>query len=149
MNKISFNPSELKVFKRTPAKDIAVSNSSNPFGISFKGKVLNCDVFESTQIKDKPSFTGAVKKRSILAASAIAGTFNAAKKFINESFSKVTESLGNINTLVNNISKKFDMNIVELVKSIRFTRNPYNCKSVNELAKRFNELNQAMTVAAV
>jgi len=149
MSKISFNPSELKVFKRETVKDTTVSNTSNPFGISFKGKVLDCDVFESTQKKDNVSFTGTIKNKSILAASAIAGTVNTTKKFMNESISKVVDSIGNINNLVNNISKKFNMDIVDLVKSIRFTRNPYNGKSVDELAKKFSDLNNELTMVTV
>jgi len=149
MNKISFNPSELKVFKRDTAKAATISNSSNPFGISFKGRVLNCDVFESSQKQDQLSFTGAVKKRSILAASAIAGTFNTTKKFLSESFSKVADSIGNVSTLVNKLSETMNVDVVELVKSIRFIRNPYNGKPINELAQKFRDLNNEMAMSAV
>lgn len=144
MSKISFNPSELKVFKRAAAKDATVSNSSNPFGISFKGKVLNSDVFESSQVKDKVSFTSNIKTRSKLAASAIVGTVNSTKKFFSESISKVVESVGNFNNVVDNISKKMNTDVVELVKSIRFMKNKYNGKPVNELADKFKELNSGL-----
>ncbi|MDD3014120.1 MAG: hypothetical protein PHC34_10495 [Candidatus Gastranaerophilales bacterium] len=149
MQKISFNPADLKIFKRSDAKNATISNSSNPFGMSFKGRVLNCDVFESSQAKEKLSFTSSINKRSKLAASAIAGTYNSAKNYISKSFSGVVDSVANISKFVNTISEKLQIDVVDLVKSIRFTRNPYNGKPVNLLASKLTELNNQLVMTAV
>jgi hypothetical protein len=144
MSKITFNPTELKVFTRAVAKDATVSNSTNPFGISFKGKRLDCDVFESASKNDKTSFTGAIAK-SKLAVSAFAGTIKNTGSNIREKMVKMVESVGNISSIVDGISNKLNMDIVSLVKSLQFGRNKFNGLPVSDLADRFKNLNSIIT----
>lgn len=148
MSKISFNPSELKVFTRATAKEATVNNSTNPFGISFKGKRLDCDVFESQAKKENISF------KSKIASSAVVGTLTNAKNFMSRTMAKISESVnnavasvGNVSNIVNKISDGLNMDIVKLVKSIQFSRNPYNGKPVNQLREKFDILNYNLTNA--
>lgn len=149
MSKISFNPSELKVFSRATAKDATtVNNSTNPFGISFKGKRLDCDVFESQAKKENISF------KSKIASSAVVGTLTNAKNFMSNTMAKITESvnnvvdsIGNVSTIVNKISDGLNMDVGKLIKSIQFSRNPYNGKPVSQLRERFDILNYDLTKA--
>lgn len=76
MEKISINKNGLGIFKISPKKDAVKDStvSSNPFGVHFKGNVIQADVFETTKksdavkesLKEKIANTGKVFKSSIV-----------------------------------------------------------------------------------
>ena len=75
MEKISINKNGLGIFKISPKKDVVKDStvSSNPFGVHFKGNVIQADVFETTKnsvikesLKEKIANTGKVFKSSIV-----------------------------------------------------------------------------------
>lgn len=104
MNKISFNNKELTVFKRALSENTNKNNTHhNPFGISFKGKVLECDVFESSKAV-KPAFEGFGK----VFASALVGCMHTVKNINRELFGPAIEFVRNINQKVSTIWTKLN-----------------------------------------
>ncbi|MBE7706452.1 MAG: hypothetical protein E7Z91_04340 [Cyanobacteria bacterium SIG30] len=82
MQKISPLKTSLEAFKRFKvdrAKNIDLKNNSvatNPFGITFKGTVLQMDVFESASAKAPNKIIERMQEAGKLAASAWTGTIN-------------------------------------------------------------------------
>ena len=61
MEKISIKTGTVNIFKTTGTKHSGETKHSNPFGLSFKGNVLQADVFSSSKAKTKDS-AGVIEK---------------------------------------------------------------------------------------
>lgn len=114
-----------RIFKASPNKIENAGAHTNPFGVSFKGNIINADVFEKTENKSRISFGSnlveRVGERSKLAMSAIVGSVNSVNqafgaridsivKFgrrIKENASRTWESLNNIK-IEDGITKAWD-----------------------------------------
>lgn len=80
MNKISINRNGLGIFKlnaqkTSKPKEASAAGSSNPFGLNFKGNVIQADVFETSKknttnitsgLREKLANTGKVFKSTIV-----------------------------------------------------------------------------------
>jgi len=76
MEKITLNTGSLNVFKSFQTKRATEKrNSSNPFGLSFKGNMLQADVFQVKK-QEGPGLRQRIGERSKLAVSAFVGTIN-------------------------------------------------------------------------
>jgi len=73
MEKISINSTSKNIFRAATKR--VENNQTNPFGVSFKGKILTADVFENKQAK-KINFTGISSIKSKMLSSAIVGSIN-------------------------------------------------------------------------
>ncbi len=84
MEKISINKNGLGIFKTAAKSDAAAkSPSTNPFGISFKGNVIQADVFESSSAAPAEGLKEKVANQGKLFVSSIVGginSFNSALK---------------------------------------------------------------------
>ena len=124
-----------KIFKTAPSKidstSVNNSNHTNPFGVNFKGNIINADVFESSEKADKTSFTGAIAKRVSgkckMLASAIVGSINSMNEAMGSrlntivSFGKragerVSRAWNYLNNT--NLSLHFDAKLVERTKGL-------------------------------
>ena len=77
MTKISFNPAGMGIFKSLTktenTRQAEEHRSSNPFGISFRGNVIQADVFETT---NKDAEKVSIRERGRMFASAVVGNIN-------------------------------------------------------------------------
>lgn len=87
--------------------------ASNPFGISFKGKILKADIFEATA---KPSIKETISQRGKMAASAIVGSLtdlkSAATQRLEQTFKPVVDFGRQVKAHANEIIdrvNKFDL----------------------------------------
>ena len=76
MEKITLNTG-LNVFKNFQIQRASEKKgSSNPFGVSFKGNMLQADVFQVIKKQDGPSLRQKIGEKGKLAVSAFVGTIN-------------------------------------------------------------------------
>ena len=97
-----------RIFKTSQNRVEKAENQTNPFGVSFKGNIINADVFEKSE-QSKISF-GAnlgnkVAAQGRLAKSAIIGSMNS----MNSAFSARLDSIANFGrTIKQNVQKAWD-----------------------------------------
>lgn len=77
MEKISIKTSAVNIFK-TANHTTKEAKHSNPFGLSFKGNVLQADVFSSSKVRthEETGVMGKIAERSRAVKSAIVGGIN-------------------------------------------------------------------------
>jgi len=149
MAKITFNTNGVGIFKsaRTEAKTNAPSHSTNPFGISFKGNVIQADIFQTTANKINAGHM--LRERGKMFMSAVVGNINsfneAIKSRLNSVVSfgrRVKDNVANWWEMAKNTEVTFDMSGLNKFISERFHTNPYG---VNNLLKRpVNELEELL-----
>lgn len=88
-------------------KEIKSENSfaSNPFGISFKGKILQADMFEQTV---KPSIKENIAQKGKMVASAVVGSLTEFKSAAAQKFEPVMEFGRQIKSHTNEIINKIN-----------------------------------------
>ena len=87
MEKISINKNGLGIFKGIGRKEATQKNSttSNPFGISFKGNVIQADVFETAKIaSNKIRINERIANGGRVLKSAIVGGINSFSNAVKE-----------------------------------------------------------------
>lgn len=140
MAKITFNTNGVGIFKsaRTETKTNAPAHSSNPFGISFKGNVIQADIFQTTANREHSGVS--IRERGKMFMSAVVGNINsfnnAIKSRLNTVVSfgrQVKDNVANWWEMAKNTEVTFDMNGLGRFISERFHNNPYG---VNNLLKR-------------
>lgn len=149
MAKITFNTNGVGIFKttRTEAKTNGAAHASNPFGISFKGNVIQADVFQTTSNREGVS----IRERGKMFVSAVVGNINsfnnAIKSRLNSVVSfgrQVKDNVANWWEQAKNTEITFDLNGLSQFVSEKFHNNPYG---VNNLVKRpVNELEEMLKV---
>jgi|GEM_PF-2742133 len=149
MNKISFSsvdqkskPMELKVFKRSNAKDSVISNSSNPFGMTFKGKVLSSDVFESSQEKEKAPIGSKIKNANIAFCAAVANKV----KNIQGTFAKFKAATSGIIATTKHLEEIMKTDVTKkIIGYFNTIRNPRSFQSLSKLKDDFVAYNNMLT----
>ena len=146
MNKISINKNGLGIFKikSQTAEKSANAVSSNPFGLNFKGNVIQADVFETskkatsgltTGIKEKIANTGKTLKSTVV------GGINSFNESLKQKAGgivafgrKAKESIGKAIDFANN----YDLGAViqNKLKTVYETVTSGNQYSVKNLTKR-------------
>ncbi len=145
MAKITLNTTGVGIFKslnKTEAKAQGQSHASNPFGISFKGNVIQADVFQTSAQE-----TSSVKERGKMFMSAVVGNIsafnNSIKERLNSAVSFGRRVRDNVSTWweqAKNTEISFDLSELSRFVSEKFNNNPYG---VNNLLKRpANELEE-------
>lgn len=145
MTKIQFNTNGVGIFKslKSENKNSVQGHSSNPFGISFKGNVIQADVFQTTTAKENTGI--GIREKGKMFMSAVVGNINsfnsAIKSRLNSVVSfgrQVRDNVANWWEQAKNTEITFDLNELSKFVSEKFNNNPYN---VNNLTKRpVNEL---------
>lgn len=145
MAKITFNTNGVGVFKSLTRADKTNTqpHASNPFGISFKGNVIQADVFETASSKEQS--TNLIKEKGKMFMSAVVGNINsfneAIKSRLNSAVSfgkRVRDNVSNWWEQAKNTEVSFDFNELSKFVNEKFQWNEY---SVHNLTKRpANEL---------
>ena len=138
----------VKAAQRTAEKNNAQVNrlSTNPFGVSFKGNVIQADVFESA--KKESATAGIVEKGKLFASAVVSGINNFNEAFnsrINSMVSfgkKITKDAFDTIERIGNTEITFDMTGI---KNRLFPDRQYSVKnltnrSVDELKSMWTEL---------
>ena len=121
MTKITFDTKGVGLFKNIgkTGANIEKKHSSNPFGIAFKGNVIQADVFQTTSVKNATP----IKERGKMYLSAVVGGINsfndAIKARLNSvvSFGKqVRDNVTGLWQQARNTEVSFDLN--ELTKFV-------------------------------
>lgn len=123
--------------------------STNPFGVSFKGNVIQADVFESAK---KTTGTGIAEKGKIFASAVVSGinNFNEAFKSrmnsIGSSFKKITTNVFDKIEKIANTEIKFDMTGIKnrLFPDREYSVKNLATKSVDELKTMWKSLTPAI-----
>ena len=141
MAKITFNTNGVGIFKSLKSEARATEtqqHASNPFGISFKGNVIQADVFQTTA--NKTHIGHSIKERGRMFASAVVGNINsfnnAIKSRLNSVVSfgrRVKDNVSNWWEQAKNTEVTFDLNGLGQFVSEKFNHNP---DGVNNLLKR-------------
>ena len=100
---------------QTPAETKTNKLSTNPFGVSFKGNVIQADVFESNA---KKSDNGIVEKSKLFASAVVSGINN-----FNESFKS------RVNAIVS-FGKKVATNVFDTMERIGNTEISFNMDGI-------------------
>lgn len=90
-----------KIFGAAHAKIEGSGNHTNPFGINFKGNIINADVFETTDTTNNISFKGAalaakVGNRCKMLTSTIVGSIGDMSSAISGRLDTIMESARNV-----------------------------------------------------
>ena len=122
-----------KAAQRTTANQNAQANklSTNPFGVSFKGNVIQADVFESA----KKSSTNIAERGKLFASAVVSGINN-----FNESFKS------RMNSVVS-FGKKITTNVfdtIEIFPDREYSVKNLTNKSVDELKTMWSDLTPAI-----
>ena len=117
MSKIIFKTSKSGIYTR--AESNTNQSSTNPFGISFKGKILASDVFVSSQAENKSMNKMSFKGK--LYTSAIVGSLVSAKNIISQRMNQVIDFVRNISGQVEKIWNKLDQ--IEIMPSLIKSKN--------------------------
>src|SRR5574344_292780 len=152
MEKISSIKSSISknIFKLKSSKkdENVVSNQSNPFGISFKGKMISADVFEKTSSLSQSKLTEKIISRSKLVSSAVVGSIIDLASSISSRLNSVANFGRRIKSNVTSFWEKakntditFDMlNLRNLVKSnVSESRESLSKRPVSELESMLKE----------
>lgn len=78
-----------KIFRTSPNKIESNSNQTNPFGVNFKGKMINADVFETAKPSLVANLSEKVSNRSKMITSAIVGSIGD----VNQAISRRLDSI--------------------------------------------------------
>lgn len=119
--------------------------ASNPFGISFKGKILQADMFEQSV---KPSVKENILQKGKMVASAVVGSLTEFKSAATQKFEPVIEFGRKIKAhtseLINTIHK-FDLTQFK-VPTISKTKSEQASKEIEKLKiKPIDELEEMLT----
>ena len=119
MTKITFN-SGVGIFKSLTTPSVSAENKSaqknvsNPFGISFKGNVIQADVFQTTSVKENS--TNVLKEKGKMFASAVVGNINSFNEAIKARLNsvvafgrRVKDNVANFWTQAKNTEITFDL----------------------------------------
>ncbi len=141
-----------KTAERTAEKNTERTNNltTNPFGVSFKGNVIQADVFESA--KKSISNNSIAEKTKLYASAVVSGinNFNEAfKSRMNSVVSfgrKITKNIFDSIEKLGNTEISFDMNAI---KNTLFPNRQYSVKqlsnrSVDELKQMWQDLTPAI-----
>ena len=141
-----------KAAQRTTASNNAAANtnklSTNPFGVSFKGNVIQADVFESA----KKSSTNIAEKGKLFASAVVSGINNFNESFksrINAIVSfgkKVTSNVFDTIERIGNTEISFDMSGItnKLFPDREYSVKNLSNKSVDELKNMWADLTPAV-----
>ena len=139
-----------KAAQRTTANQNAQTNklSTNPFGVSFKGNVIQADVFESA----KKSSTNIAEKGKLFASAVVSGINNFNESFksrINAIVSfgkKVTSNVFDTIEKIGNTEINFDMSGItnKLFPDREYSVKNLSNKSVDELKNMWADLTPAV-----
>lgn len=153
MEKISINKNGLGIFqgfKKTNKIAERAVNSTNPFGISFKGSAIQADLFEKTANASIKTLGNSIAEKGKMVTSAIVGNLNAFRNSIRNRFDGVVAFGRRIRDNITNFwTKANNINVTEGLRS-SFTNLSNKIKSVNEysvnnLTKRpVNELSDML-----
>ena len=86
---------------QTPNIDVSKNVSSNPFGVSFKGSMIQADVFESST----PGVVQKISSKSKMLASALVGNIN---NFNEALKARMNSAVSFGRKLANNVNEQFD-----------------------------------------
>lgn len=96
------------------------TNHSNPFGVNFKGNIINADVFESSD-KSDVSFTGTiadkVARKGKMWSSAIVGSINS----LNEKMGSMLNPVREFGKAIKNNTLKLKDNVVRMCQEMNDT----------------------------
>ena len=118
---ISKNILKLKAPK---AKEQHQNNASNPFGLSFKGKMITADVFKKAETEDSIRLTRRIANRSKLISSTIVGS-------ISDFASGISSRLNS----VANFGRRIKNNITEAWNKAKNTEISFGMLDVKNLIK--------------
>lgn len=141
MEKLSISNISKNIFRtgQNSAPSKVEGNHTNPFGVSFKGNVLTADVFATSKNENKVSFTGnALVSKGKVAASAIVGSINKMKSFMNlnsimSPIRRAGEKISNTWNKLNNITVG---DALTSAKEALISRIPARVDSVNNIKKQ-------------
>ena len=105
----AFNDFKANRLKRTESNE---NSQTNPFGITFKGVLLQSDVFESSTAAQKPALKDRLASGTKLLASAWVGTinkFNSMKSAAISFGKKIKDTTKNTIDMLNNTNVEFDI----------------------------------------
>ena len=135
MEKISIKNSAVNIFRTagTTTKQQETKHS-NPFGLSFKGNVLQADVFSSSKPKteNKESFFGKVADKTRAFKSAVVGGINNFNTELNTRFNN------GINKIVS-FGKKIGHNTKEIWRKANETNIVWDFSGLSESFKNFGK----------
>jgi len=110
-----------KIFRTASSKAENRDNHTNPFGVNFKGNMINADVFEPAFCGAKESIAKKAANKGRMWASAIVGSMNS----VNESISRRLDSVVSFgNRIKSNVSdlwnqaNNIEINLLPDVKNI-------------------------------
>lgn len=154
MEKLSISSISKNIF-RTDSKKIEKSNQANcnqtnPFGVSFKGKMITADVFEKARSESNIKLTEKIANRSKLLSSAVVGSINNFASNISARLNSVASfgrriknNISNFWNTAKNTNITFDMlniDVKDLVKlHIPASRESLAQKPVSELELMLND----------
>jgi len=92
-----------KIFRTTPSKVENSSNHTNPFGVNFKGNMINADVFEPAFCGVKETIAQKASKKGRMWASAIVGSMNSVNESISRRMNSVVDFGNRIKTNVSDL----------------------------------------------
>lgn len=98
-----------KIFRTTPSKVENSSNHTNPFGVNFKGNMINADVFEPAFCGTKETIAQKAANKGKLWAAAMIASMNPIKTF----GSRIKSSIVNAWDVAN----RTEINILPSVKN--------------------------------
>jgi len=130
--------------------------TTNPFGVSFKGNVIQADVFVNEKSNTEKAASGIAEKSKLFASAVVSGINNFNESFksrINSVISfgkKVTTDVCDTIERIGNTEISFD---IEGIKNKLFPDRQYSVKSlsnkpVNELKTMWQELTPSEETAA-
>lgn len=148
MEKISIKNSAINIFRTTSRINQQESKHSNPFGLSFKGNVLQADVFSSSKRKSSDeNIMGKISEKTKAFKSTIVGGINNFNNKLNTRFNNGVNKIVSFGKKIGHDTKElwrkanetsFVWDFEGLSNSIMsFGKNRINSKySVSELVKR-------------
>src|SRR5574344_267416 len=145
----SITNSFLKRSSSSKSSDKVVNNQSNPFGVSFNGKMISADVFEkSSSISSGSTIAGKIVGKSMLLSSAVVGSISDMASSISSRLNSVANFGRRIKSNLTSFWEKakntditFDMlNLRNLVKSnVSEIRESLSKRPVSELESMLKE----------
>lgn len=146
LGKINFQPTKTGLINKEQTNLTNKQLATNPFGVSFKGNVIQADVFES---KKQNLSTNVLAEKSKLFASAVVSGINnfneAFKSRMNSVVSfgkKVTTNVFDTLERIGNTEITFDMNGIKnrLFPDRQYSVKNLTSKSVEELRSMWTDL---------
>ena len=138
MEKISIRSGAVNIF-RTANHTTKEQNTkhSNPFGLSFKGNVLQADVFSSSKpkVQNNESFIGKITEKTKAVKSTIVGGINNFNTELNTRFNN------GINKIVS-FGKKIGHNTKELWRKANETNIVWDLSGLSDSFKNFGKIGE-------